>query len=737
MAQPQTFTAPDGKQIELTWATDEVLREILDVLNKDKKGDTKSQKANKKATDAASKGLLGIGKNSKSVGERMTGLDKKTSSLIDNFGKVEGTLGDVSQRMMGLIGVAGALGTAIGFAAGALDGLMDAQISAIQSGFSFSQQLIDSRIDLANIGLGFAEFSGIIAENGEAIRNLGATGGDATQTFSDMVYAARDATREMGMFGLSSAEIANEMADIVGTLVKAGDTGEGMFGRAVDSFSILNREVLGYAKLTGQNRRELMRNRGAVEGDASFTSAMGQLGEGAMTSAQNMTDAFTAAFNNGAGPLIDVFKGSVNNLVFGFQTMTNEQMGALQSVPGLAPLFQEYAELFVNNADNPAAMAELTSNMMTRISSTLGDQEEQINRQYQAFQRTGNPYAEFYGQLLTGITEGRTFEKNAEELGRIPFTEGITQTTAELISFKNELGRFITNVRTGVLTLFDVEDLGQLATKLSEWTDSLNNSIESIKQFNDDYFGGNGLLGAALVGGIAFLFGSKLVISGLVSAIGTLFGVGAVVDAMSGATAGVDNNNRRGGGGSKTPTAGASAAAGAGGSRLVAGSKALLGASKKWPVIGTAIAALAGVIDTEYREADYNLLSRSLLGITESLIDIGDLGANIITGAAGLAGFGPGWENDLNMSGSFKDFMTRENKPIAAFDPSTQSIPASNLTSIPGTAATNDGSIRTNVGADNAWRHNGNVVEDILGQIARDMAATRKEAERTRRERDQ
>ena len=48
MAQPQTFTAPDGKQIELTWATDEVLREILDVLNKDKKGDTKSQKANKK-----------------------------------------------------------------------------------------------------------------------------------------------------------------------------------------------------------------------------------------------------------------------------------------------------------------------------------------------------------------------------------------------------------------------------------------------------------------------------------------------------------------------------------------------------------------------------------------------------------------------------------------------------------------------------------------------------------------
>jgi hypothetical protein len=123
-----------------------------------------------------------------------------------------------------------------------------------------------------------------------------------------------------------------------------------------------------------------------------------------------------------------------------------------------------------------------------------------------------------------------------------------------------------------------------------------------------------------------------------------------------------------------------------------------------------------------------------MFGMAEGLLDFGDVAANAATFLAeAVAGVGPGWDNDLDMSGAFKDFMVNGVSPMNApsFDPSTQRIDTDHMITRNATVQ-NNGSIQSAMGEDNAFRH-GDRGEDYLRQIAAAAANQAAEIARMRR----
>ena len=686
------------------WATEETQQDILAALSPKSPAGKKKAKAEGDAT----KSIGNLSKAATDTKEKFKGLGKTAERVGGKLEGIEASAKSVTDGLLGVVGGMGALGGAAGFAAGTFDAFVDAQVSAIQSGFSFSDQLIESRKELANIGLNFTQFSTILANNGDALRSLGETGAESATRFKDLVMVTRDMTDHMGNYGYVSEEIAGQLAELTGTLVKAGITGDELFGGAADSFTILNREVLGYARITGRNSRDMMRNRAAVDADPMFMSMMGEFGASGITAAQGMTDMATATFGEASSGIIEILKAATVEAKTGMPMMSAEMMATLE-MTGLREFVTQYGKDILAAAGDSEAAARVNRDFAFNTSKHLQEQEVYIREQSQIFNAGGvaGPLAAEFGLLMQAVVESRLTAAAANDPGRATnFAETMDDTTEKLISFRNELEVFLQNLRAGVLAAFGVEDFVALDTlDFEKWGRELNTIIEDMLAWKEYLLGDDGIGVATMVAGIAALWIAPAVIAAMVAGISSLFAAKALTTALTAGAA---------------TTAATGTAAGTGmAARAAAAGRGALNLGKKIPGYGTAIAAIMGMADEEFIEADFNLISRSLLGITEALLEVGDIGANLVTGAAGVVGIGPGYDNDLDMSQAMRDYATAPHEPIPAFDPASQRIDSNHMI-IQGAQTQQDGSIQTDINADNAWRH-GSRGEEYLRQLTSAM----------------
>lgn len=547
----QKIELPDIGVVNLDWATDETMKEILAAL----KGTSPAGKKKQKETEEAAKGMKRLSDITKKTKDNFKKVSDNAADAAKSLDGIEDSASSVTSGLLKVVGGLGAMGTALGFAAGTLDAFIDAQVSAIQSGFSFSDQLIETRAELANIGLNFTQFSTILASQGEVIRQLGDTGSEAAERFSDMIMSARDATKSMGFYGLTSEEIANEMADLTGILIQAGTAGDNLFGNAVDSFELLNKEVLGYARLTGRQRRELMRNQGAVSADAMFISTMGELGDKAVTSALNMTNAMTGAFDDSAPELIEMVKRMVIKAQKGI-ILNPDDITALNTF-GFADLFDQYSVDFAKNANDPAAMNKITQEFVANLSQRFQDMEaETLNKLVLFSSGQGHPLQEQARLFLEATTNNRVAAENLNDADKShsAFIDGITETTKELLDFKAELQVFIQNVRSGILALFGVEDFGALANiDLEQMGHDIHEFVEAVLNWKEDFFGPDGVDPEWFIAGLLAAWVAPAVIGAIGGAFAAAFASRAVISAISasfaagGAGAGLGGKGGKGG----------------------------------------------------------------------------------------------------------------------------------------------------------------------------------------------
>ena len=529
----QRFIGPDGNEVTLDWATEEVMQEILKELKKQKTGSGTSPEDKKKRdeTKKTTEGLKDLGNAAGKTDGKLKKLNDQAGKAAESFDKVESSASSVTGSLGSMAGAVGGIAAVIGFAASTFDSFIDVQVSAIQAGFSFSDQLIETRDRLASIGLGFTQLSAIIADQGEAVRGLGDNGAEAAENFTDLVLNLRETTREMGYFGVSSEEMAGELADLVGRMVQSGMTQADISDSAAQAMAALNQETLGLSRLTGIQRRELLRNTALLSGDALIQSLLGDVGGDAVISMDALAANLTAAFGDSSSEFIELFRGLFVTTQEGISALSAEQLGFL-GTSGLRPFMDELVRIFDESGDDIGEFRPRIQDFTGRLTQFMQENESEIRRQSVAFTATGNPMGPLFTALLEATTQSRLLADATPTERMEAFNAGLDSTTEVLLQFKNDMDVLINEIRSGILQVFGVDDFSALGdlnlASLIENINSITDSLINVRNWAldfvpEDFFSEGGGFSTAMIAGIAALFLLPSVVSGTIAAIGGLF----------------------------------------------------------------------------------------------------------------------------------------------------------------------------------------------------------------------
>ena len=308
------------------------------------------------------------------------------------------------------------LGAAVGSIVGIFEEFGDQMSSFSRIGAGVGTNLIQLRNDAANVGLGLDQLAKISIESGAAMSSLGNNTTDGVNKFVKFTSAFRDATREFGYFGMSSAEMAQFTADELELRRKMYDT---EYNRNLNEqdLAVQMKENLNLqsamARITGQDVRDRIKaqqdfqrdaiNAGimasltkeqqeAIKGSVSGLSQLGPTGELITTGMRNMVagmpapDAFyeLAAMLSSQGiDLIGSVQEQVNMIGAGVDpsqlTAAGDALaGQIKNIDPAA--FTSLAIAGVESAntvlqarvDSVSSGAETMAESVTRINTALG-----------------------------------------------------------------------------------------------------------------------------------------------------------------------------------------------------------------------------------------------------------------------------------------------------------------------------------------------------------------------------
>ena len=596
------------EDIKLDWATEATQKEIIKLLREaykdrlskssSKDPEKKAKQENAQATVEETEATQKRGKiydwvtkkyrdNIKSViddeEKRSAVLQRSTERFknkidesIYNLQGMQPTLDSATTSLLRMAGVTGTVGTVLGLLASTLTQLNRIQVESLKAGYDYNGQMIKTRAELAKIGLDFESFGQIVSEQGYTFRYLGDTGNAAAQIFTHMVKQAHDLSRNMGYFGLTTDEIATEMAEMTEQLFLQGMDREGLYQKTAQHFYMLNEEVLRYTMITGRNRRDLIRNQKAGDYEPKILAFLEQLGETGLTSFRAMQTGIQARFGDGADVVQTLFTGFFEESMTGrVSKMIPVEMRAMLNKIGVLDEFQEAAKTFrdavkagaspkearrlvapifekmneefqkmepgawgdliaqLEHGANPA-LAESASNLL-KASRHLRKYTEQVNRllgeQEAAFTASVNQI----GAL--GAVETIAAQKLRVETGQL-----VSDAAKRSVEMQNEINIAVQKLKASILKIFGLEmsdldkikpvEIGKKMDSVMEAADDLRAVIVSITgAFKDTHswmtswtskiFGDNTAndIGNAIVLGLGAILGAtllkRMVIAGL------------------------------------------------------------------------------------------------------------------------------------------------------------------------------------------------------------------------------
>ena len=601
--------------------------------------------------------------------------------------------GDFSTKAGAAAAGFGAVGAGIGLAMGSIEGFINATNNAVQTGFSFGDQLIETRTAVASVGMNLQEFSELLAANGSSIRRLGDTGMAAQKNFSDLITNVMGASKQFGYFGLTSTEAAEMLTPIVDTLAKGGLTQTQIMAEAEKTFMTLNKEVLGLAKLTGRDRREMLRQIDEVRGDDVFQSVLTSLGDKLgqnATGAMDTVVANFAALGSQSDFLLSTFKNLVTENQTGVYALSEEQQAMFQQYPEMKQVFDTMVTQFTTDANG---MSVNVGALMQSLIDTVAGYEQQAAANVLLHANHGSTVMATSSTAVVSLArDTKNLVGNTDEYNKA-IKKSSDENAEALLATQQNVKELMTTLQAQVLRLFamdNVEDLNNADT-LNKITDGIKSFGDSLVKFRDYMFSLSdnltnvydkigsffmskeelentpdmskllisiaGLFGLAVVvgsavTGIAGLFAAKAVVGALSGAIGLLFGATKLPKSptMPGKTpAGLSPQSGIPKGKATKPLAKALSVAGKAGK--------FVGKAAPWAAaIDTAFSAYQGYMDKDLGDAGYNGVEKATIGVVKGLADIHDM-ANNYLGMASNYAFGTDMKTDYDLAGAFRETM--------------------------------------------------------------------------------
>ena len=548
----------DGTQITGDWAREETLSDILAMLEKtygksgkkktttrekdvDKKRETQSKlfkSANKGLTEWINKnksnikqvnssiktnkyvneGINILGDTTHLAGKTINRFGSSTRTAVEELDKLDGSVQGANDAFFKVVGGAGALGTVFGVVAGIIDQFAEFQTQAIQTGFSFSQELVNTRGNIAGVGMNMKQLSDILASNGEAVRSLGGNSAQSANSFIDLISEVKAANRQFGLFGMTSEEIAGVTAERLDLMRRQGFVEDQAYNATVDSFQLLNHEVLAYSKLTGRDRREIQRNNLAMrEGTELLLADLSKLGPNATVSFDSMTNGMSAIFGSSGDEFAGIFSSMVeSHFMGGMERLSGDQLGALIHIPGLREIFEEARDQFIRNADNPAAMKDISLNFATDSAEAI-QQAMDKGLVSQARLQEDSPVGDLLRSVIGARQQANNFlNRTADEIEEA-FSGDMDRGEAELLMIRERIQTLQNEFQAMLVSAFTFG--GTPADLLNE--DNFKSAQETIANFGESIKGvmeflsglgslvlpdGTGDISAAFIGGIGAMF---------------------------------------------------------------------------------------------------------------------------------------------------------------------------------------------------------------------------------------
>tara|TARA_R110000850_G_scaffold28106_2_gene78841 strand:- start:2237 stop:4489 length:2253 start_codon:yes stop_codon:yes gene_type:complete len=737
----------NGVQLEANWATEKTMQDLVDIITKSVKSDKKSGK--KSGTPSAKDLNKSIAAMSKKIKQGTSDKDKestadkklakekekrqqkftdKISDTTASITEFDGSISNASSSLLKFAGITGIAAGAIGIAAGTIDQIIQNYTAALQAGFSFGDQLRSVRDDVARFGLNMSAVTEMLGSSGENIRRLGDTSFDSITAFVQLTDETRRLSKDFGFFGLTAGETMQELTEHMEMLRRTGLNGDALANATRDSFVELNREVLGFARITGRQRRDLLRESQLSANDIA-RSTFRNMSDDAVVNARTLESGLRAMGDNG-----DLFELVINKFNAGqegfMHLMTQSQIDMENRYSGVGNAMD-----VLDNVLNDANSTELDrANALAGFYGSLESHETDFVRDMQMF--SGTDMGETAKMLYRMFEEGAAMGADPARI-LAANNERLTEAEQNLMSLNDSMMQVqqtfmsqffkifgLDNIENGIsqdqldTVLDNMSIAGDKARMFVEWIiDFVGNLVGMMDTFNQS------IVGDSMGGRIGMMIGEALLAKVLLTAIGTAAGtaIGGAIGAMFALT-------------------GAGSIAGA----FTAG----LGLLFNPVTIGLAVAgyfALDGINDENLTEAEYTGVDKAAIGIFAGALSGLATAANVANYGSNAL-FGTEFDTDLNTGSDFKDWAATDNgqwwlkfgnvtQPESNTDgdvPDQVVEPIMPMTSVATASPTQDGSIQTDMTPDNAWRH-GDRGEEYLRQIAAAVAAQASEIARMRR----
>lgn len=188
---------------------------------------------------------------------------KEGASNLKNAGVKFGKMiadGDLPSLASSIASVVG-MGAAVGFAMGVLNKFSENLVQLTNTGVGFGLTLQELRNDATMTGLSLDNYGKIISANSEAITALGDSTTDGAREFSQLSSQLRATAQDLNQFGLSNTEYNEILAEEIDLRRKMGMSSQEITDSLNASMNGLLMETTKLAAMTGQDRREMLRNR--------------------------------------------------------------------------------------------------------------------------------------------------------------------------------------------------------------------------------------------------------------------------------------------------------------------------------------------------------------------------------------------------------------------------------------------------------------------------------------------
>lgn len=646
----------NGVQIEANWATEETLKDLVKTLGGSVKLNekartnaksiqtavdklTKNVKTDNTQKKVAVKSLQGVAKGGDAVKNKFKGLGDKTADLIVSTDKFDGSVTGASSSLLKLVGITGLAAGAIGVAAGTVETIIQNYTAALSAGFSFGDQLSELRVDVAKFGLNMAAVTELLGSAGNDIRALGDSSYDSINAFVNLTKETRDLSRNFGFFGMNAGETMQELTEHMSLIRKSGLSGNALAVETRNSFMQLNKEVLGYARLTGKQRRDLLAD-SAIDNSALIRGIMEDMKPAVKRTAKGV-EAQLRAIGDQSGDMNKMILDRFAAEREGFFHLIDPMQIFLESQYGNVGKAMRDSISLINNT---SATAEDHDQAFANFNAALIADSDKIKANQLRYQR-GSPEAE-QANMLLGLVEGARVA--GTDVSRI--TEARTKALTEAEKNLMSLNDAIAQVQHSFLAqFFKIFNLDNLENGISQ--DQLDGVLKKMNVAGDNVatfvkwiigvFGGiddmnKDMVGDDLVKRIGIFIGEMFLAKILLTAVGSAAGtaIGGAIATMFAATG-----------------AGSIAAA------MATGIGLIFAPATVTALVAAALTAagLDAVFNKEQEEAGYGLIDRIALKVGSVGLDTVDTFVNGVNAALGVIIPGTSFDprTDLDLSNSF------------------------------------------------------------------------------------